>query len=207
MREENDNMRSIYVNVPRRKVIEAYVRYDAAKKGIPLPDFAQWNWDDPDFLDNVLSQARFKPGMIVGFSEWNHVELTLDNLRNCAVVETIARETNGPRDLRGLETKGCLRDWKPKTNPSWFKRVQQGDVFAQCEPFILRRAVEDELPAKWYVEDGSGRATAIVANAAKYSGKPVVAYGFLGICPDRSSKFMNERPHYMKEPCLIGPCG
>jgi hypothetical protein len=185
-------MRIVDANVPRRKVIEAYLDYDAEKKQNQLPDFAHCNWADPNCLDNVLRQAKYKYGIIAGFSEWNQVVIGLEDLRDCAVVEAIANKFKGPRDLRGLETKGSLYGWKPDRETSWFKCVERGDVFGPREPFILREAVKGEFPAKWYVEDGSGRATAMIAYAAKYTGKPAVAYGFLGIRPDRSSNFMKE---------------
>jgi hypothetical protein len=58
---------------------------------------------------------------------------------------------------------------------------------------ILRPAVFSENPARWYLEDGSGRAAAIVANAGKYPTDQSVAFGYLGMRPDPRSRFMQTR--------------
>lgn len=186
-------MRSLDANVPRRNVVEAYVHYDATKKKNRLLDFAGCDWDDPNCLDSVLRRAKYKCGIIAGFSVWSYVEISLDDLRDCAVVAALSNKLKGPRDLRGLETKGCLHNWKPDIQTTYFERVEHGDTFGPGEPFILCPSVQSELPAKWYIEDGSGRATALVANAAKYVVKPVVGYGYLGIRADQTSTFMKQR--------------
>ena len=58
---------------------------------------------------------------------------------------------------------------------------------------ILRPAVPIEFPARWYVEDGSGRAVAFVANQAVFGPSQILARGYLGREPDVSSSFMQEK--------------
>jgi len=60
---------------------------------------------------------------------------------------------------------------------------------------ILRPALSAEAPAAWYVEDGSGRAIALLKNRAAFdrSGE-FFAIGYLGVEPDQGSSFMREPP-------------
>ncbi|MGA2547431.1 MAG: hypothetical protein ABSF43_12830 [Rectinemataceae bacterium] len=52
---------------------------------------------------------------------------------------------------------------------------------------------EDRSKDGWYLEDGSGRATALVAHAKKFKTSDSVAVGFLGSIPDLKSSFMQKK--------------
>jgi hypothetical protein len=175
--------------VPRRRVIETYAVYESRKKNKSLPDLATWDWSSADRLDKQLEFAGLKRGVLSGYVEWCLVALGLTELRACAVVTTISN--GGPRDLGSLERVGKLRSWRPRGGDStWSNQVADGTPFTPETPFILRPATRTEYPGRWYLEDGSGRATAIVANASKYSKVGTVAHGFLGLRPDFNSSFM-----------------
>jgi hypothetical protein len=147
-----------------------------------------------DALDEALKASCFKPGVPAGFLSWLQVALTVEDLRHCAVVLNISRELGSEApDLGTLEAEGLLASWQPCSNPGWFDRVKSGQPFRPDEPFLLRQSVNSELPASWYLEDGSGRATAIIANASQYEDQSVVAYGFLGKTPDDMSTFMQTK--------------
>jgi hypothetical protein len=176
--------------VPRRVVIEAYLRYDTSKKNNnPMPPIDTWNWDDPNALDNELKRAKFKCGILAGFLEWCAVLLTIEDLRSCAVV--ISMSEGRHRDLRSLELYGFLKN--PPEYKSWLAKILVGGVFEKDEPMILRPAVNSEYPAQWYLEDGSGRASAIVKNADTYQKNQIVAFAYLGTKPAPKSHFMKTR--------------
>jgi hypothetical protein len=104
-------MKTIEHNVARRTAIEAYVRYDCGKKGLPVPDFAQWDWSAADSIDAEMASARFKSGIPAGYLQWDKVEVTMSGLRDCAVdVAIFAR--GKPRSLWLLEhgTKASVED-------------------------------------------------------------------------------------------------
>lgn len=179
----------------RRAVIDEYIRYDSSKKGIPPPDTSKWDWSTANTIDAALSAAHYKHGIPAGFTEWVRVSLTVDDLRECAVVDTISSElASGTRDLGTLEADGRLAAWRPRSPaPAWLSSLEIGTPLSAEEPLLLRPAVPIEAPAKWYLEDGSGRATAIVANAGRFDSKLPVAYGLLGAVADPSSTFMSSR--------------
>jgi hypothetical protein len=181
--------------VDRRAVIDEYIRYHSSKKGEPRPDTSNWDWTMADTIDSALRAANFKHGIPAGFTEWVRVSLTVDDLRECAVVDTISSElASGARDLGTLEADGRLVAWRPRSPaPAWLKSLELGTPLSAEEPFLLRPTVLSEAPAKWYLEDGSGRATTIVANAGRFDSELPVAYGFLGTVADASSTFMLSR--------------
>ena len=74
-----------------------------------------------------------------------------------------------------------------------YRDVVNGLTFDDTAPFLLRPALRSEWPASWYVEDGSGRAVALVANQDRF-GSQVVAIGYLGSKPDQKSEFMQREP-------------
>ena len=131
--------------VTRRTVIEAYLSYDAPKKGKAIPAVDTWDWDDPNALDDALRKAGFKCGILPGYLEWRGVLLTVEDLRSCAIVDTVS--VGGPRDLRALERLGRVKG--PPERRSWSGKVTTGGIFGQDEPMILRPAVASEAPATW----------------------------------------------------------
>jgi hypothetical protein len=55
---------------------------------------------------------------------------------------------------------------------------------------LLRPAVRAESPACWYIEDGSGRAVAFVANQHIFDPSQILAIAYLARNPDPHSSFM-----------------
>jgi hypothetical protein len=90
-------------------------------------------------------------------------------------------------DIRRME------GWLPNQEVEWFANVQQGQPFPETDPFIIRRATVGERPAVWYLEDGSGRGTAIVGNASLFIPLGAVAHAYLGTRVDPTSSFMQRK--------------
>jgi hypothetical protein len=125
----------------------------------------------------------------------------IPDFRECAVVSGIfAGQMH--RQLGLIEQNGGLANWEEKLfqhlgnrqGPSWFDYIKHGGILADSAPFLLRPSVSRERPARWYLEDGSGRAVTFVANAKAFAPLETVATGFLGTVPDASSTFM--RTHF-----------
>ncbi len=185
-----DRIRS---GVSRREVIENYARYDLLKKhpDSTVPDFAEWDWTTADAIDDQMSQARLKVGVPAGYILWDEVSITCDDLRQCAIHNAI-NEALGTtmRRLGDLEVYGYLGRWSPPSERAWFTSIVSGKVPDDTGPILLRPAVKCEYPASWYVEDGSGRATAFIKFAGRFGPSVPLARGFLGTAIDRNSKFM-----------------
>lgn len=195
MRSWTDEVRVRKQDIDRRTVIEAYVRYDYMKKklGISVPDFNSWNWAEADAIDNTMASADLKKGIPAGYLLWDQVEVTISDLRECAVDASFFPDK--PRPLGLLESAGFLRCSKPDPIKTWYERILHGETFDETAPMLIRPAVRAESPAYWYVEDGSGRATALIANQHIFDQSKTVAIGYLGRKPDRSSSFMQEHFH------------
>src|ERR1035437_4433388 len=187
-------MRSSSDSVLRRQVIESYVAYDALKKGKPIPGMDDWPWHDPNGLDQHLRDLGFKAGILSGYVEWWEVALTIEDLRCCAVVTAICpRDAHGVavRDLGSIERMGCAN--LPQCQTTWSGHLAAGGCQSRDEPMILRRAVGSELPAGWYIEDGSGRAMALVACAGRHPPDEIVAYCYLADVSDPPSRIMQDK--------------
>ena len=186
--------------VERRRVIEAYARYDCSKKCRALPDFSTWDWTSPDTIDQALRQADLKCGVLAGYKLWDCVELTIADLRNCAVLYKLF-----PKDARplGRVNPERLHSWKPDRDAAWYPAIVSGKTLAEAEPLILRPALRTEVLADWYVEDGSGRAITLIANAARFGSSIRVAIAYIGREPDEASSFMQQEQ--FKE--LLTPSG
>jgi hypothetical protein len=59
---------------------------------------------------------------------------------------------------------------------------------------IVRPSVRSEEPAKWYIEDGSGRALALLQRILRYGESGRTAWVYLGREPDERSTFIASRP-------------
>ncbi len=178
-------------DVPRREVVESYVRYDCAKKERPLPDLSRWEWSSADALDAELKTARCKSGILAGYLTWDFAALSMDDLRCCAVESRIFP---GPaRVLSVAEREGHLRGWRPDRPTTWFDSICRGESLRHAEALILRPAVRSEHPATWYLEDGSGRGATLLANAAAFVAQAVVAFAYTSREPDAASTFMRTR--------------
>lgn len=176
-------------DVPRRRAIEAWVRYDAHKRAKPVPDLEMWPWEHADGLDELLKSLHFKYGIIAGYQNWTFCPVTLGELRQCAVVSGAV--PGSVRSLGQLEGSAILRSWQPDRETSWYERLSAGAVLTSEEPLLIRRAVLSEAPSRWYLEDGSGRGLAII-KASCHESAAVVAYACVGKLPDHESLFMQQ---------------
>ena len=196
-------MKIVQGRVSRRAVIERYAKYDFEKKrkSETLPNFDTWNWSSADAIDEELCRTGLKTGILAGYLSWDMVQVTIHDFRDCAVVSNIFSEQRH-RQLGIIEQNGGLTSWEGKIFqhlgtrqvPSWYDHIKRGKVLDESAPFLLRPTVPCERPARWYVEDGSGRAVTFVANAKVFAPSDSVAIGYLGIEPDLTSTFM--RTHF-----------
>jgi hypothetical protein len=174
--------------VERRFVIEQYVRYDARKKGKTAPeDMDQWDWSSADDLDRHLKAADFKPRVLPGYISWEPIELNQAELAKCAIVNSIFPGL--PQVLGKLRNTVDFQEWHPGRK-EWFEHLEKGGQYPSEWPLILRPAVKSESPAKWYVEDGSGRALCFYRRLVRSADDASRAFGYLGIRPDPASTFM-----------------
>jgi hypothetical protein len=177
-------------NIERRAVIEAYAKYDCSKTGRATPAFATWDWSQADAIDKEMCRAQLKTGVPAGYVLWDEIEVTVSDLRECAVD---VRIFPGQSRRLGLVSAGELADWRPDRPTSWYEGIAGGQTFDETAPMLLRPAVSGESPACWYIEDGSGRATAFIANQRIFDPSRTLAIGYLGRQPDPLSSFMRER--------------
>ena len=98
-----------------------------------------------------------------------------------------------PRCLGQLEGTPELEAWRPDPSTCWYERLSAGGVLQQDAPLVLRPSVRSELPARWYLEDGSGRALAIMQTARNRTVGQIVAYAYIADIPDHASTFMQCR--------------
>src|SRR5258708_7429740 len=114
-------MRVIKRDIERRTVIEAYAKYDCPKKDCPTPDFATWDWSKADAIDREMKSAGLKEGIPAGYRLWDMVEITMSDLRECAVEGKIFPGQS--RKLGLIERAGGLVGWKPDRLTSWCGRI------------------------------------------------------------------------------------
>jgi hypothetical protein len=185
-------------DIERRTVIEAYTKYDCSKKNRPLPAFATLDWSQADAIDKEMSRAQLKTGVPAGYLVWDEIEVTISVLRECAVhVEIFPGQS---RKL-GLVGANELLGWTLKCDKPWYEGIASGETLDEAAPMLLRPAVSGESPAHWYIEDGSGRATAFVANQRIFDPSQTLAIGYLGCKPDPNSSFMRKRFRELLERC------
>ena len=145
--------------VTREEVVRFYAAYDRRKKGRTPPlGIGAWPWDDPDGIDQKLADSGLKPGVLAAYRTWRLVEFGVADLLECAVVNHIFR--GGPQALGQLLLRGKLAEWIPTGAPEWWPLIGSGSELDIESALIARRALKSEAPAKWYLEDGSGRALA-----------------------------------------------
>lgn len=139
----------------RRELIEAYLKYEASKpkKNLAAPsDIDEWDWTNPNVIDQKLESNRFKYGIISGFKCWQHVTLFRDDLLKCAIVNHIFPGKS--QVLLNLVSLPDFRSWRPDRQTEWYDRLNGGGHFSREWALILRPAVSSERPAVWYIEDG-----------------------------------------------------
>jgi hypothetical protein len=189
-------VKTIRTSVSRREVIETYAAYDRSKKAQPaIGDFANWNWDDPASLDQKLASLQLKPGVLAAYKSWWFVQFCLADLLDSAVVSHIFRGQS--QTISTIVLHGLLETWSPPAQPSWYAAVEAGNELGPEQPLVLRPSVASEKPAKWYIEDGSGRALCLVRRILRFGEFWRVVYCFLGAIPDPASSFIRERPELL----------
>lgn len=189
-------MRIIEECISRRDVITFYVRYDLQKKEQPTIDnLEEWPWNNPDAIDELLHGNHLKPGVLSAYSVWQLVQLDYADILDCAIVNHIF--PGQPQALRKIDPN-LIKTSKPKGNPEWWEPLSSGADIAWEWALILRPAVTSERPAKWYVEDGSGRVLALFQRILKYNEFKRTAFAYIGIVPDESSTFIHGRPELLK---------
>ncbi len=185
-------------DIERRTVIEVYAKYDCPKKNRPLPAFATWDWSQADAIDKEMCRSQLKTGVPAGYLQWDEIEVTMSILRECAVHVEIFP---GRSRKLGLVGAGELLRWKLECDKPWYEGIARGETLGEAAPMLLRPAVSGEFPASWYIEDGSGRATAFVANQQVFGPSRTLAIGYLGRKPDPNSTFMRKKFSELLERC------
>jgi hypothetical protein len=187
-------MRVIEDHVTRERVLRTYAEYDRRKKGQgSLPsDMNEWPWDDAIELDSRLKKNHLKDGVLAAYRDWRFVEIGLTDFLECAIYNGIF--PGQPQALCQLVLLGQVAAWSPDRDTEWLNPIRGGaDFTAEC-PFILRPSLTSEAPAKWYIEDGSGRALAFLQRALRWGELDRTAWAYLGIEPDKCSPFIKSRP-------------
>jgi hypothetical protein len=189
-------MRIIKERVTRRDVITFYVGYDRQKKGEPaIEDIETWSWDDPEGIDEQLKSNHLKPGVLSAYRMWQLIQVDLIDIMDCAIVNHIFK--GHPQTLGRLVGLGLIESWKPKDNPEWWKPLSSGYDIPQEWALILRPACANERPAKWYIEDGSGRTLALLQRMLIHQEPWHTAWAYIGAIPDEGSRFIQEHPELL----------
>jgi hypothetical protein len=128
----------------------------SSKKSRAIPTFAAWDWSQADVIDEEMCRAHLKKGVPAGYLLWDEIEVTLSDVLECAVDSQIF--PGKPRMLALLKSAGELDRWEPDRATSWYESITNGQTLDEIAPMLLRPAVSGESPARWYIEDGSGRA-------------------------------------------------
>jgi hypothetical protein len=185
-------MKVVRADVTREEVVRFYVAYDRGKKGQRAPsDLASWSGANPEQLDGKLREKGLKDGVLAAYKLWWFLELSLADLLDCAIVNHIFK--GHPQSLSLLVLRGVVEKWEPSDRTEWYAPLERGDAFLPAWAMILRPSLKSELPAKWYIEDGSGRALCFVRRLLSHGESGRVAYGYLGVIPDEKSAFIRQR--------------
>jgi hypothetical protein len=175
----------------RRELIRYYVEYDVKKKNILSPvDIDEWDWNDPNAIDEKLRSNGFKYGVVSGFKQWHLVQLSRRDLLWCAIVDHIFPGESQVLDC--LVSLSAFKNWRPDRPTEWYERLEAELPFPLEWAIILRPTVPNEYPAKWYIEDGSGRAICFLRRLIRQQDNENFAYGYLGDEPDDKSEFMKQ---------------
>jgi len=187
-------MRVTKDHVTREEVIRSYVRYDRGKKsqGLLPPDIDEWPWDDPVGLDSRLSANDLKSGVLAAYRTWQLAELDISDLLQCAIYNGIF--PGQPQSLAQLVLIGKVAGWSPDRPTDWLNSIRAGIEQGSGSPLIVRPSVRSEAPAKWYVEDGSGRVLALLQRILGHGELSRTAWAYVGLEPDIRSSFISSRP-------------
>lgn len=135
-----------------------------------------------------MADAGLKKGVAAAYRTWALATLGISDLLDCAVVNQIF--PGEPQALGQLVLRGKLAEWLPKGAPSWWRLLANGSDLDAEAALILRPALKGEAPAKWYLEDGSGRALALVQRILRYGEMSRTAWAYVGGTPDEGSAFI-----------------
>ena len=187
-------MRVTRDHVTREEVIRSYAEYDRRKKAQALPpsDIDSWPWDDPVGLDSRLSANDLKSGVLAAYRDWQLVEFSISDLLECAIYNGIFRAE--PQALCQLVLSGKVAGWAPDRKTDWWESIRSGVELGIDSALIVRPSVRSEAPAKWYIEDGSGRALALLQRILRHAELYRTAWAYLGREPDQRSSFIATRP-------------
>jgi len=180
-------VRTLEQDVSRQIVIKAYAIYDRQKKDRPVPHFEQWDWSLADRIDVAMCLVGLKVGIPAGYLLWDKVELTLSDLNECAVVDDMFPGQSRRLGSVARDQLGCCRPGR------WHEHILQGGTFDEDAPMLLRPRVTEESPARYYIEDGSGRAVTFLANQHLFDPSQRLAIGYLGRVADENSWFMQRK--------------
>jgi hypothetical protein len=171
----------------RQTVLDGYLNRENAKeegKEIP-PPYPELAWDNVAWLDLWLQHSGYKEGDPSGFRWWLPVELSFADLLDCAIWSGLFKGEF--QRLGDLLDSGRLKNWEPtETRRDWYHRIKNGGSISPEWPLILRPALPSEKAAL-YVEDGSGRATWLVAQP---SAENRTAAGLIAFDPEPSSTWL-----------------
>jgi len=180
-------------NVAREEVIRFYATYDCRKKKpAHNPDLDTWPWGDPHGLDQKLKDHGLKHGVLTAYRKWRQVKFDFADLLECAVVDHIFPGES--QALSRLVLRGKLAEWFPKGNPEWWRHIGNGCELGVESSLIVRPSLMNELPAKWYLEDGSGRGLALLQRILRYGDFSRTAWTYLGHESDERSHFITQHP-------------
>jgi hypothetical protein len=181
-------------HVTREEVIRAYAKYDRRKKAQSLlpPDIDEWPWDDPGELDSKLRANGLKSGVLAACREWQLAEFSLPDVLECAIYNGIFR--GEPQALCQLVLIGKVAGWAPDRKTDWWDAIRGGEELGVDSPMIIRQSVRCEEPAKWYIEDGSGRALALLQRVLRNGEMHRTGWAYVGLEPDICSSFIASRP-------------
>jgi hypothetical protein len=76
----------------------------------------------------------------------------------------------------------------------WWQLIGNGSQLDAESALIARPALPSESSAKWYLEDGSGRALALLQRILRYGEVGRTAWAYLGYEPDERSAFIQSHP-------------
>jgi hypothetical protein len=191
-------MKILRQNVARKEVIDFYLESDNAKKDTTTPsDYDSLDWSNPNTLDKWLCKNGYKHGVLPGYKKWDLVKLSKQDLKDTAIVSGIFKDK--PQRLGDLVGTPEFRDWKPDrpSSQAWFEPLSRGEIPESCI-LVLRPALPFSLEkAKYYVEDGSGRAICYL-RAIEEKGTDSELCAYLGTEPDKCSAFMRAHPGLLK---------
>jgi hypothetical protein len=180
-------------HVTREGVIRFCAKYDRDKKAQALPsDLDEWPWDDTVGLDLKLKTNGLKSGVLAAYRSWQLAEFSITDLLQCAVFNGIF--PGEPQALCQLVLRGKVDVWSPDRDAVWWHPIRGGSDIDIDSALIARPSVRTEEPAKWYIEDGSGRALALLQRTLKHGEFSRTAAVYLGREPDYRSAFIRSRP-------------